>query len=82
LESLYQINYPNDNVIVADNNSTNDSVEKIKEYALGNIKVQTKFTKFVDNKPIQLAILKEGEYTKIDNTSSENEKKLLLIQNK
>ena len=29
LESLYQINYPKYNVIVADNNSTNDSVEKI-----------------------------------------------------
>ena len=34
LESLYQINYPNYNVIVADNNSTNDSIEKIKEVSI------------------------------------------------
>ncbi|MBE6485573.1 MAG: glycosyltransferase family 2 protein [Methanosphaera stadtmanae] len=82
LESLYQINYPNYNVIVADNNSTNDSVEKIREYSLGNIKIETKYTKFMQNKPIQLTILKEGEFTKVDNISTENEKKLLLIENK
>ena len=76
LESLYQINYPNYNVIVADNNSTNDSVEKIKEYALGNIRVETEYTKYVDNKPIKLTIVNEGEYSEIDNTSDENEKKL------
>jgi GT2 family glycosyltransferase len=62
LESLYQINYPSYNVIVADNNSTNDSIEKIKEYAQGNIKVETKFTKYIDNKPISLTILEEGEF--------------------
>ncbi|MEE3418117.1 MAG: glycosyltransferase family 2 protein [Methanosphaera sp.] len=81
LESLYQINYPKYNVIVADNNSTNDSVEKIKEYALGNIRVETEYTKYVDNKPIKLTIVNEGEYSEIDNTSDENEKKLLLIKN-
>lgn len=81
LESLYQINYPNYNVIVADNNSTNDSIEKIKEYALGNIRVETEYTKYVDNKPIKLTIVNEGEYSEIDNTSDENEKKLLLIKN-
>lgn len=81
LESLYQINYPNYNVIVADNNSTNDSVEKIKEYTLGNIRVETEYTKYVDNKPIKLTIVNEGEYSEIDNTSDENEKKLLLIKN-
>ena len=32
LESLYQINYPNYNVIVVDNHSTNESIEKITEY--------------------------------------------------
>ncbi|WP_292474698.1 glycosyltransferase family 2 protein [Methanosphaera sp.] len=81
LESLYQINYPNYNVIVADNNSINDSIEKIKEYALGNIRVETEYTKYVDNKPIKLTIVNEGEYSEIDNTSDENEKKLLLIKN-
>lgn len=83
LESLYNINYPNYNVIVADNNSTNDSIEKIKQYAKGQIKVETKYTKYQENKPIKLTITNEGEYTEnIDNTSTQEEKKLLLIKNK
>lgn len=83
LESLYNINYPNYNVIVADNNSSNDSIEKITEYAQGKIKVETEYTRYQDNKPIQLNILNEGEYSeKIDNTSTPDEKKLLLIKNK
>lgn len=82
LESLYQIDYPNYNVIVADNNSTNDSVEKIKEYALGKSRVETEYTKYVENKPINLTVLNEGEYYQVDNTSNDNQKKLLLIKNK
>lgn len=81
LESLYQINYPNYNVIVVDNNSTNDSVEKIREYALGNIKVETEYTRYINNKPISLTVLKEGEYSAVDNTTTESEKRLLLIEN-
>ncbi len=34
LESIYQINYPNYQVIVVDNNSSDDSIKKIKDYAL------------------------------------------------
>ncbi len=83
LESLYNIDYPNYNVIVADNNSTNDSIEKIKAYARGDIKVETEFTKYQDNKPIKLTVVKEDEYAEaIDNTSNDNEKKLLLIENR
>lgn len=83
LESLYNIDYPNYNVILADNNSTNDSIEKITQYAKGNIKVETKYTKYQNNKPIKLTAVNEGEYIEnIDNTSSFNEKKLLLIKNK
>ena len=52
LESLYNIDYPNYNVIVADNNSTNDSVEKIKDYADGKIKIETQYTKYQDNNTI------------------------------
>ena len=82
LESLYNINYPNYNVIVADNNSTNDSIEKIKSYARGEIKVQTQYTAYQDNKPIKLTYINENDITeKIDNTSTYDEKKLLLIQN-
>ena len=83
LESLYNIDYPNYNVIVADNNSTNDSVEKIKDYADGKIKIETQYTKYQDNKPIKLSIVKEGEYTEnIENTTTDEEKKLLLIKNR
>lgn len=35
LESLYQITYPNYDVIVVDNGSQDDSVQKIKEWAEG-----------------------------------------------
>ncbi|RAP52613.1 MAG: glycosyl transferase [Methanosphaera sp. rholeuAM270] len=83
LESLYAINYPNYNVIVADNNSTNDSIEKIKQYTQGKIKVETEYTKYQENKPIQLTVVTEGEYPeKIDNTSTPEKNKLLLIKNK
>ncbi len=35
LDSLYKINYPNFDVIVVDNNSQDDSVKRIKDYAKG-----------------------------------------------
>ncbi|WP_455645973.1 glycosyltransferase family 2 protein [Methanosphaera sp.] len=82
LESLYQINYPNYNVIVVDNHSTNDSIDKIKSYAKGDIVVKTDYTNYQDNKPIKLTHLMEDELTQaVDNTSTDDEKKLLLIEN-
>lgn len=82
LESLYQINYPNYNVIVVDNHSTNNSIEKIEEYTKGNIRIETEYTKYQENKPVKLTKLTEDELNKaVDNTSTEKEKKLLLIEN-
>lgn len=81
LESLYQINYSNYNVIVVDNHSTNDSISKIKEYAQGNIKVETEYTQYVDNKPIELTHLMEDQLKEVEYTSTLNDKKLLLIEN-
>ena len=81
LESLYQINYPNYNVIVVDNHSTNDSVEKITQYAKGNIRVETEYTKYCNNKPIELIRLREDELRKVDYTTTDDKKKLLLIEN-
>lgn len=82
LESLYQINYPNYNVIVVDNHSTNESIEKITEYAKGNIRIETEFTKYQNNKPIQLTHIMEDNLNKqVDNTSTIEKKKLLLIEN-
>jgi len=55
LESIYRINYPNYDVIVVDNFSQNNSVQKIKEYCKGNIPIQSKFFKFnLESKPIEI----------------------------
>ena len=55
LESLYQINYPNYNVILVDNASSDESLKKIKEYAEGKIKIESNFFDYnSDNKPIDV----------------------------
>ena len=62
LESLYQIKYPNYNVIVIDNASTNESIMKLKEYCKGKIKIKSKFFKYdIENKPINIIELNESE---------------------
>lgn len=54
-ESLYQITYPNYDVIVVDNGSEDESIEKIKEYCEGEIKVKSKFFEYSsENKPIKI----------------------------
>ncbi len=35
LESIYHLNYSNYQVIVVDNNSSDDSIQKINDYAIG-----------------------------------------------
>lgn len=55
LESLFQINYSNFDVIVVDNASEDDSLEKIREYCSGDLKVESDFFKYNrDNKLINL----------------------------
>ena len=62
LESLYQIAYPNYEVIVVDNGSEDDSIEKIKEYAEGKIEVESKFFEYdPSNKPIKWIEYTRGE---------------------
>jgi GT2 family glycosyltransferase len=85
LESLYQITYPNYDVIVVDNGSEDDSVEKINEWAEGKIKVESKFFKYdSSNKPIKIIeyTRKEaegGKKKKIENFPSN--RKLIIIKN-
>jgi len=83
LESVYQIDYPNYEVIVVDNGSTNNSIERIKEYCEGKIKVNSKFFKYKsENKPIEVIELTNEEVIKdkkIGNLPSN--KKLILIKN-
>jgi len=85
LESLYQITYPNFEVIVVDNGSKEKSIRKIREYAGGKIKVESKFFKYdSSNKPIKII-----EYTREDTEAKRRieidnpllNKKLIIIKN-
>lgn len=53
LESLQQIDYPDYQIIVVDNGSGDESIEKIKEWAEGKLKVDSKYVKYrADLKPV------------------------------
>jgi len=87
LESLYQITYPNYNVIVVDNGSEDDSIVKIKEYCEGKIEFESKFFEYSPgNKPIKIieytreeAEAGGGKEKKIKDLPSN--RKLILIKN-
>lgn len=87
LESLYQINYPNYDVILVDNASSNDSLKKIKEYCDGKIEVESNFFRYNHtNKPIKLLEFIKGDF-EINNSifreflSLSANKRLILIKN-
>ena len=88
LESLYQITYPNYEVIVVDNDSKDDSIEKIKDYAKGKIKVESKFFKYnTNNKPIKVFEYTEEEAKTVGSRTEKinslpSNKKIILIKNK
>jgi len=72
LESVYELDYPNYNVVLLDNNSTDNSLNRIRKYCSDyNIKI-SEFTEEVDNK------LKK-EIFNAENNSNNN---LILIKNK
>lgn len=81
LESLYQINYSNYRVILVDNNSSNESILKIKDYCNGQIKVKSEFFEYnKDNKPIKLKeYSKEESESRTDKDLTRNH--LILIKN-
>ncbi|MCE7699531.1 MAG: glycosyltransferase family 2 protein [Methanobacterium paludis] len=86
LESIYQIDYLNYDVIVIDNNSENDSIEKISKYCSGELKIESKFFQYkLDNKPIQIFEYLKDEIkgSKIIDEFKEasSNKKLMLIKN-
>ncbi len=77
LESLYQIDYSNYQIILIDNGSKDGSVERIQDYANGKINVESKFFQYDStNKPLKL----------IDPATRKAplqfNKELLLIENK
>lgn len=86
LESLYQITYPNYNVVVADNLSEDNSIEKITEYCEGRIIISSELVKYSSaNKPIKTLINqreetpKSEEIVEIENIPSN--RKLIIIKN-
>ncbi|MEN4017620.1 MAG: glycosyltransferase family 2 protein [Methanobacterium sp.] len=85
LESLYQINYPTYNIIVVDNGSSDESINKIKEYCEGKIVPNSLFFKYnPKNKPIKLFEYSKNESESIKNkeiTRLSSSEKLVLIKN-
>lgn len=78
LESVYQMEYTNFNVIVVDNNSQNHSLEKIRDYCSGKFKVESEFFEYnAENKP-----LKVEEYEEDENLLKIKRPDLILIKNK
>lgn len=88
LESLYRITYSNYDVILVDNASQNDSIEKIKEYAEGKIKVSSKFFKYnPHNKPIKVFEISEenarqGRLNRPLYEKYDVDRRMILIKNK
>ncbi len=86
LESLFQINYPNFEVILVDNNSQDQSIQKIKEYCQGEIQVESPFFQYQkNNKPIKIKLItnEESEFeSKIaKDLNSPSNQKITLIKN-
>jgi len=89
LESLYQINYPNYDIIVIDNGSEDESISKIKDYCEGKLEIKSNFFDYSkNNKPIRIFECTEGELELCYRKISENKfidppnKKLILIKNR
>jgi Predicted glycosyltransferases len=86
LESLYQIDYSNYQIILVDNASEDASIERIKEYCEGKLHVKSEFIDYnFDNKPIAFYDFSEKELgtfiekRDIDKLNSENE--IIVIKN-
>ncbi|KUH34453.1 glycosyl transferase family 2 [Thermococcus celericrescens] len=88
LESLYRITYPNYDVIMVDNGSKDDSIQKIKEYAEGRIKVNSKFFEYnSSNKPIKVFEItedeaREGKFNKPAYEKFDPDRRMILFKNK
>ena len=80
LESLYQNNYHNYDVIVVDNASNNDSINKIKDYCNGKIKIESPFFEYDNfNKPI--SVLESNFNINWNENILSSPRKLILIKN-
>ena len=81
LESIYQNDYSNYKVIVVDNDSNDESINKIKEYCNGKIKIKSSFFRYnPSNKPIKVLETESNEHFK-ENIIKSSSRKLILIKN-
>lgn len=83
LESLYQIDYPDYDVIIVDNDSKDNSIDKIKDYCEGRLKVESSFFEYNSkNKPITiLESTKAGKAKLSEFFKLSSNRKLVLIEN-
>jgi hypothetical protein len=88
LESLYQIDYPNYDIVLVDNDSKDDSIQRIMDYCKGKLKQKSPFYNYnPKNKPIQIfEYTKEETEKNLQTNKSEyqelpSNKKLILIKN-
>lgn len=78
LESIYQIDYSNFEVILVDNNSQDDSLDKIRSYCAGKLKVESELLDYhPENKPIKVLEFDEKETPIIYESQ-----RLILIKNR
>ena len=81
LESIYHLNYYNYQVIVVDNNSSDDSIRKINDYAMGKLEFKSNFFKYdTTDKPIE--IVRYGGKNSGKIKFSNYKKQLIIIENK
>jgi len=87
LESIYKVDYPHYHLILVDNASKDDSIEKIREYCRGDLKTNSDYVEYTQqNKPI---FVKEVDYNELMQieleeafiNSSNHENNLLFIKN-
>jgi GT2 family glycosyltransferase len=93
LESVYQIEYPHYHVLVSDNASQDDSINRIKKYAQGFLTVESRMVEYSSlNKPVEVFEFSQGEYLNPEFKDSNPEfestfksipspKKLILLKN-
>ena len=63
LESIYKVDYPQYHLILVDNASEDDSLEKIRDYCRGDLKTDSNYVEYTEqNKPI---FIKEIDYNEL-----------------